>query len=388
MSLSAPAVTFCRPFHVKVYLALGLLLALAGAGGGGATAGAAGCAVRLTEAFVDAPPIAGQVATFTFTAVNDGAVGCWVAISVAESVGFQPGTAALPANAPGWWLDPGARTAGAVGWQPTRQAWVEVDLDLWTAPGPPAGGLPPAPTWQQAGRYPLLLYVLEADSPRVMLVARPAGSALTFANCPVCRQLWAEGVPLVNELGVSFASEAGKSTAGAAPETAATAAGMAANLSKVGVLWAQLGPDGAFKPAEANAIDGFVRNGGALLVTPANEVCAGWSPGAANNFLQAMGTTIRFLSKPAAGAFTLAQAAVQAEGLGELRFSCAVPLSADRPATVLLREVGGAQIFGALQQVGKGYIAVLGAPLFQRDMPPPDFDNLPFIMALLEWLGR
>ena len=119
------------------------------------------------------------------------------------------------------------------------------------------------------------------------------------------------------------------------------------------------------------------------MVAPSRDVCTGGSLAAANSLLQVVGATVRFGTVSAPGASAITQVPKVTDGLAGIQLSCPVTVKASSPAVTLLS--AAQKSYGAMEQVGLGYVVIMGAPVFSQAMAV-EYDTLPFLVALVSWL--
>jgi hypothetical protein len=160
----------------------------------------------------------------------------------------------------------------------------------------------------------------------------------------------------------------------------------------VDVLWVSEPDAASFRDIsedELRQAARFVADGGGLVVT-------GGAPGRAhlaNRLLAAVGATMYLVGdmwQPAAPGVR-AEVAIPERG-ADLRPLLLPGASSVQVAagdvTVLLEGPDGA-VLGALERVGRGYVAAFGGPLLTMcHDDTSEFDNYPFVAALVGWLGE
>lgn len=173
------------------------------------------------------------------------------------------------------------------------------------------------------------------------------------------------------------------------------------------VLWVTE-PSLCSLPAQVSAaqlaeVASFVAEGGSLVLVGSQATCMTQAPESlANEILGAVGARARFaVDKVVTGraaadreaTSVVAKVAVARwqEDLGPLLLREPKSLSHENDGITVLLEVPGTEgrhaVVGTLESVGKGHVAAFGAPLLDLYANPPDFDNQPFVKALLGWLG-
>lgn len=160
------------------------------------------------------------------------------------------------------------------------------------------------------------------------------------------------------------------------------------NQATNAVLWVQLGEGYTMQPAEHLGIGEFVKSGGALVITPAPY--AGEAVFTElNRLLAALQASARFIPEQAAVGVHMAGVGVQAEGLADIYLTNPTPIWVNNKGLTILQGCMDDTnlVWGVLERVGKGYVVVLGSAILSQDAPDDkDYDNLPFVTALINWL--
>ncbi len=154
------------------------------------------------------------------------------------------------------------------------------------------------------------------------------------------------------------------------------------------VLWVQLGDGYTMQPAEHLGIGEFVKSGGALVITPAPH--AGEAVFTEfNRLLAALQANARFIPEQTVVGMHMAGVGVQVEGLADIYLNNPTPIWANNKALTILQGCidDTNLVWGVMERVGKGYVVVLGSAILSQDAPDDkDYDNLPFVTALINWL--
>lgn len=177
-----------------------------------------------------------------------------------------------------------------------------------------------------------------------------------------------------------------------------TAAGLAqTDLLWIGAPQTEASPAAQFAIPELVSLAKFVADGGSLVITgPAgSEAYAAITR--LNALLVTVGAQVRFGSAESMeGAGYLPGQVVVPPGRAQdamrplLLWAPTALILPPRGVAALLTATtpaGAAIVVGSLEKVGRGQVAVFGAPLVYTDSSPAENDNLPFVEDLAIWLA-